>query len=383
MSLKKQELYQTNKDNPDSITFSLVNTSIQLEEIIPLLKNESLLGIDLEMENNLHHYGAYISIIQISSKTKNWIIDALAIKDLSSLWNIFEDEAIEKIFHDISFDFRILNSQYSCKPKNVFDSELAAVILGKESVGLQTLLQEYFGVKKESKFQMADWTKRPLKADMLEYAIKDTVYLIPLREKLKEQLKEKNRLSWAKESFKHICQQDYQLKHPEFEDLRGLSQLNSQELGILKQLFNLREHLAKKINRPVHYILNNKRLKELSQQPPKSISEWKNMRGVHPILRAQAQNFFLAVQKGLKQPVVLAKTKAKKFSSEQKEQLEILTQVRDHLEKKHQLKAHVFLTKDKMVEIILLKSLEPLLSWQREEVNIALKELHKNLDLLV
>jgi ribonuclease D len=378
----KQHLQQNSNNLSGLIPFSLVSNSSQLQEAISQIKKEHLLAIDLEMENNLYHYGSYISIIQISSKTKNWIIDALAIKDLSSLWKIFEDDAIEKIFHDVSFDFRILNSQYSCRPQNIFDSELAAVILGKESVGLQTLLQEYFEVKKESKFQMADWTKRPLKADMLEYAIKDTVYLIPLREKLVAELKEKNRLTWAKESFKNIAQQDYQLKHPGFEDLRGLSQLNPAELGILKQLFELREHLAKKINRPVHYILNNKRLKELSQQPPKTISEWENIRGVHPILKAQAQNFFLAVQKGIKNPVSFQKIKPKKFTQEQKAQLELLTLVRDHLEKKHQLKAHVFLTKDKMVEIILSKSLEPLLSWQQEEVNIALTELHISLDFV-
>jgi ribonuclease D len=370
-----QELKKSLEQSNDCIPFTFIDSKNDLDQLCSLLKKESLLAIDLEMENNLHHYGAYISIIQISSKNGNWIIDALAIKDLSPIWDIFENHSIEKIFHDVSFDFRILNTEYSCKPKNIFDSELASVLLGKESVGLQSLLSEYFDVKKESKFQMADWTKRPLKSSMLEYAIKDTLYLIPLREKLLSEIVSMGRLAWLKESLKDIEQQNFELKHPGFYDLKGLRQFTKEELGILKELFDLRESLAKKVNRPVHFILNNKRLKELAKNPPTSVKTWASMKGVHPILRAQAKNFFSAVIRGKKNPIIITKEPVKKFSAKQKSQLEILTSVRDHLENKHSLKAHIFLTKDNMIRIIINSSFDSLLSWQQDEVKKALSEL--------
>ncbi|MFW5977188.1 MAG: ribonuclease D [Candidatus Nanoarchaeia archaeon] len=375
MKNKSQQQQKVKTNSYDSPKYTFITTQDVLTEAVHEWKKQDVLAIDLEMENNLHHYGAYISLIQISTREKNWIIDALAFDDLSPVWNIFENAAIQKIFHDVSFDFRILNTQFGCKPKNIFDTEAAAVLLGKESVGLQTLLQEYFDVKKESKFQMADWTKRPIKSAMLDYASKDTIYLIPLRDKLTQELVRAKRYSWAKEEFKAIEEQHFELKHPSFYDLRGLRQFPEEKLGILKELFDLREKLAKKVNRPVHYILNNKRLQQTALHPTKSSKEFAQLKGVHPIVRSQSKAFFAAVQKGKHKKITLPKREIKRFSQEQKKEVELLKEVRNYLEKTHRLLAHNFLTKDHLTEIVASKSFSCLLEWQKKEVHKALEEL--------
>lgn len=369
---KPQKNYNSVKKTPN---YTFIDTLNALKQAVSQWKTQDVLAIDLEMENNLHHYGAYISLIQISTREKNWIIDALAFKDLSSVWEIFENPQIQKIFHDVSFDFRILNTQFGCQPKNVFDSEAAAVLLGKESVGLQTLLKDYFDVQKESKFQMADWTKRPIKPAMLDYASKDTIYLIPLRDKLTQELVHAHRYEWAQEVFKAIENQVFELKHPGFYDLRGLRQFPQEQLGVLKELFDIREKFAKKVNRPVHFIINNKRLQQLALHPPKSAKEFAQLRGVHPIIKSQSHAFFAAVQKGKQKKVNLPKREIKRFSQEQKKQVELLKDVRNYLEKTHSLQAHNFLTKDHITEIVATKSFSCLLEWQKKEVSKALSEL--------
>src|SRR3989338_3330585 len=146
------------------VDFELISNKERLHNICQELSNLTELAVDLECENNLHHYGAYITLIQLSSRQKNWIIDILAFQKegLASLFEIFKQPTIQKIFHDVSFDFRILYHQFGCQPKNIFDTQIAAFLLGKEQVGLGSLLAEAFSIHKASKFQRVDWTRRPL-----------------------------------------------------------------------------------------------------------------------------------------------------------------------------------------------------------------------------
>ena len=104
------------------VSFTYVDTKDALYEAAREWNSAADLAVDIECENNLHHYGAYITLIQISDRDKNWIIDILALKEIQPLADILENRNIQKIFHDVSFDFRILNEQFSCKPRNVFDT---------------------------------------------------------------------------------------------------------------------------------------------------------------------------------------------------------------------------------------------------------------------
>ena len=128
------------------VSFTYVDTYEGLTEAAAAWKQASELAVDLECENNLHHYGTYISLMQISTKNKNWVVDVLRLGDIKPLLEVLENPAILKIFHDVSFDFRILQDQLSCHPWTVFDTQIAALFLGKEHLGLGDLLKEYFNV---------------------------------------------------------------------------------------------------------------------------------------------------------------------------------------------------------------------------------------------
>lgn len=337
----------------------------------------SELGIDIECENNLHHYGAYISIVQISSREKNWVVDLITLKDVSLLVQMLQNGSINKIFHDVSFDFRILKHQLNCRPKNIFDTQLAAMLLGKKDIGLGSLLQEYFGVKKESKFQMADWTKRPLTPEMLIYAVKDTNKLIELKKILAEELKAKNRTSWMEEECALIESTDYQYKEGDFFDIKGVGKLSNSERAVLKKLFDLREFLAKKVNRPVHFIISTAKMVDLSRNNP-SLNEWLNMKSVHPIVRMKGKLFYDEVMKAKKTELPMPRQGPRKsYTQHQKDEFEKYNQIRDVLSEKLGMEKHMILSKDQIRDIVVNENMNHLNAWQRELVLQELKKMQQ------
>lgn len=343
------------------LDYIYVDTKEKLKEAVETWKKDKVLAIDLECENNLHHYGAYISLIQISDEKNNWVVDVLKIKDIKPLLRILENREIEKIFHDVSFDFRILQDQFKCHPKPVFDTQIAALLLGKENLGLGSLLEEYMNIKKESKFQMADWTRRPLNQKKLSYAVKDTLYLIRLKEILVKELKEKGRFSWAEEEFRYLdsCRFDYH--EQEFLDVKSVKELSPKQLGIFKKLFELRKKIAKMVDRPVHFVINNKRLREFALDPP----DWRKIRGVHPIVRQSAKLFREAVEEGKKEPVNVEKKERKFFSSKQKSFLEKLNETQKKAAEKLGIRGHLIVNKEQSIKLA-NNDFSCLRSWQKE-----------------
>ncbi|MCW4028004.1 MAG: HRDC domain-containing protein [Candidatus Bathyarchaeota archaeon] len=342
----------------------LIETEEQLREVSKEWKND--LGIDIECENNLHHYGVYVSIIQVSSYDKNWVVDVMKIRDIQPVIKMLENARIQKIFHDVGFDLRILHHQFKCRPKNLFDTQVAALLLGKEQVGLGSLLEEYFNIKKESRHQMADWTRRPLPRDMLEYAMTDTKYLLPLRDKLKKELEKKHRLEYAEEDFKDIERRELKYEMGTYIDVKGVKQLNDKERAIFKRLFDLRTRLAKTVDRPVHYVIRSKTLLELALRPPRTEEAWARIRGTHPIVRRKSREFFEAVNKGKRERIPLPPVVRKRYTPEQRVKLDKLNERRDKVAKRLGIQAHLILNKDQAQDIVLSGTTRSLRKWQKE-----------------
>lgn len=337
------------------------------------MKKHGEVGIDLECENNLHHYGSYISLIQISTKEKHYIIDVMQMKDIKPLTDLIQNPNIQKIFHDVSFDLRILNHQFKCRPKNIFDTQLAALFAGKKEIGLGPLLEHYFKVKKEHKHQMADWTRRPIRNDMLEYAIKDTLYLIRLRDILKDELKKKGRISWIEEEFKEIENTNFEYNEGDYTSFKGFRMLTDSQRAILKRLFTVRDQLAMKVNRPVFFVIGNRQMMGIVEKPPRSIEEWRHMKGVHPIIRLKADLLFDAVEKGKRERIVIEPIRKKRFNPEQQDKFRRLALIRDSLSEELQLQKHLILDKDQMQDIVLKGDWNVLKKWQKVLIDKNLK----------
>lgn len=347
--------------------YELIDSKETVVQMVDTLKKYSIIGFDLECENNLHHYGVFITIMQISVDEENYIVDvqALSKEDLKPLLDLLENPSYCKIFHDVSFDFRVLQDQFGVAVKGVFDSQLAAAFIGETNLGLGALLEKYFDVKKQRKYQMADWTKRPLTDGMLSYAIKDSAYLIKLKDLLEKKLIELDRLDWVKEEFKHLEEVKWDLPFQTYEQFPKFVHFTPEQRGAVKALFEVRDVMAQKVNRPIHFIMNNKKLSQVVLNPP-SLQAWQNMSGVHPIVKNKAKAFHVALQKGLTEPIEIKRHIPKKAKPEDKEVADALLEKRNQIAKELGIEGHLLLSKEQTKQFVYEKDEFALRNWQKK-----------------
>ena len=153
---------------------------------------------------SFHRFIDRIYLLQISTRERSAIIDPLPIGMPGGLGEILENPQVEVIFHDADYDLRLLHQDYGWHVNHIFDTRIAAQLLGIKAFGLAALLEQFFDVKLDKKHQRADWSLRPLTQGMLDYAAQDTKYLLDLRDELKVRLEKLGRTEWAREEFQRL-----------------------------------------------------------------------------------------------------------------------------------------------------------------------------------
>ena len=224
----------------------------------------------------LYVYREQVCLIQFSTRDKDFLVDTLVLSDLSPLEPVFASEKVLKVFHAAEYDLICLFRDYGFQFDFLFDTMIAARILGYNKIGLGSLLEKYFGIQMEKKYQRANWGKRPLKPEMLEYARLDSHYLIPLQEILRKELEESGRWELALEDFRRATQGIHDTTGSSEEDywkLRGARDLSPDKAAILKSLFQFRETQAEAQNRPPFKVISNQALIDIAQVCPKHKEE--------------------------------------------------------------------------------------------------------------
>ena len=166
---------------------TMVTSTASLRDYVDRWRQEALLAIDTE-SNSLHAYQEQVCLIQLSTRSADFIIDPLVVESLDPLGDLIADPAIETVFHAAEYDIMCLKRDFQFTFSSLFHTMLAARICGAERLGLASMLDEHFGVKANKKFQRANWGERPLSRDMLHYAQLDTHFLPRLRDYWRQQL---------------------------------------------------------------------------------------------------------------------------------------------------------------------------------------------------
>ncbi len=247
-----------------------VDNGDQIARLARSLEGEPLIAADTEAAG-YHRYHDRMCLLQISTRQDTTLVDTLAVDDIAPLKPFFADPGIEIIFHDADYDLRLLSRDYGVEVRGLFDTKLAAQLLGEPAFGLGNLLEKYLGVKVEKKYQRADWAQRPLPAELLEYAAEDTRYLPVLRDKLKAALEARGRLAWAEEEFR--IEEQVQWKPSEnngeaFLRLKGTRDLRPRQLAVLRELYLWREAVASERDRAAFRILPNEALLGIARDMP-------------------------------------------------------------------------------------------------------------------
>jgi len=274
-----------------------------LKQLAKRFSGQSLLAVDTE-SNSLYAYQEQVCLIQFSDLGDDYLIDPIALPDLTVLAPIFADTKIEKIFHAAEYDLICLKRDFEFQINNIFDTMQAARILGRENVGLASMLESELGIKIEKKFQRANWGERPLPAAMVSYARVDSHYLIPLRNILQQELQQKGLLELAREDFKRVTRVAPGVLEPEpplYWRLPGSQALTPQQCGVLQALVEYRDLQARQANLPHFKVLSNDVLLSIATEMPITWDALADMPGLSARLRDRhAKGLVTAVKRGLK-----------------------------------------------------------------------------------
>jgi ribonuclease D len=287
-------------DLPDPI---LITGSADLDKMVADLSTNPIVAVDTEA-NSLYAYRERVCLIQFSTSHGDYLVDPLAVKDLSPLTPFFNSPDIEKVFHAAEYDLIVLQRDFGFTFTNLFDTMLAARILGWEAVGLGSILHSQFKLNLNKRYQRANWGKRPIPSEMLTYAQLDTHYLIPLRGLLKDELIAKGRWELAQEDFRRACQVTIPKNNDHSMDcwrINGARYLKPHQLAVLHELCGYRDRIAKARNLPLFKIIGDKTLLALATAMPRRMTDLNGLQGMSPRqIQRHGKALLSAVRRGLK-----------------------------------------------------------------------------------
>lgn len=278
----------------------------KLRDISKMLSAQDILAVDTE-SNSLYAYQEQVCLIQFSTREKDFLVDALALPDLSPLEPIFRSESIMKVFHAAEYDLICLHRDYGFKFNFLFDTMIAARTLGYQKIGLGSLLEKYFQIHVDKKYQRANWGRRPLKPEMLEYARLDSHYLIPMAEILQKELHERGRWELAREDFERLTQNiedTTESSEDDFWKLHGARDLSPKQAAVLKSVYQYRESQAEKQDRPPFKVLSHQTLVNIAQQLPENLESLADTSSLNQrLVRRYGKGLIQAIREGEKAPL--------------------------------------------------------------------------------
>src|SRR2546427_11369034 len=242
----------------------MIDTEPKLQAFLPKLQAATWVAVDTEADS-LHAYPEKVCLIQISIVGGDELIDPLAGVSLDPMLDALSGH--ELIMHGADYDLRLLQKHHEFIPSAVFDTMLAARLLGVRQFSLSHLVEKYLGVKLEKGAQKANWALRPLTEKMERYARNDTHYLKALSDRLKSELEMKGRLAWHQESCARLiaeCTRERPADMDSVWRVKGSHLLGRPALALLRELWQWRETQAVAANKPPYFVMSHEALVEIS-----------------------------------------------------------------------------------------------------------------------
>jgi ribonuclease D len=235
--------------------------------------------------DSLHHYPERLALVQLATPDGVWLVDPLAVTDLTPLAPVFAETRPLVLVHAGDNDLSHLKRRYGFAFRSIFDTSIAARFLGGKALGLDTLLETWLGVTLPPSRQRDDWSARPLAPAQLAYAAADVQHLFALKARLTEELRAVGRLAWVEEECAALAAQIVPERAPDPDAwmyVKGARELTPRSLAALRELYELRESLARAADRPPFKILSEDILLELARALPADTAALATVRGVTP-----------------------------------------------------------------------------------------------------
>ena len=347
-----------------------VDNAEKLQTLCQQISEAKILILDTEFIRE-KTYRAKLCLLQIATDDIVACVDPLACSDLSPLMDIINDKNKIKVLHSARQDYEIFYDHNQQLPEPLFDSQLAASLLGYgEQVGYGALVNKLLGVQLDKAHTRTDWSKRPLSEEQIRYASDDVFYLRQMYPLLKNSMSELGRDSWLDEEFSALCQPELYVTRPEdaWTKVKGINRLRPRQLAAAKNISFWREQVAIDKDRPRRWILADDTLLAAAQLLPKNTHQ---LESIANIKKATIDNAGSHILQAVKQALELSDAnlpsieRTKRLSADQEIIADLLmTQVK-HAANEHNISA-TNIANRKMIEKIINgeKDVALLKSWR-------------------
>lgn len=266
----------------------VVESGADLDHLARRLASEPLVALDTEA-NSLHAFRERVCVVQSSVEGLDAIVDPFSVPDLSPLAAVTASDRVEIVMHGGDYDVSILSRDHGFSFRRVFDTMIAATLLSEPKVGLQGLLEAHLGVRLTKKFQTANWARRPLSPEQVDYLRGDTTHLLRLRERLLARLREADLVEEAEIEFRRLAARKGAappLEDPEaWRRAKGADRLDDVARSVLAAVWAWRERTAKEHDVPRFRVLHDETLVALASRPPRSPGDLSSVPGTASVVR--------------------------------------------------------------------------------------------------
>ncbi len=282
-----------------------IRTPEALAELARSLEGCRTIGLDTESDSLYHHFEKVCLVQLATDRGDAWLVDALAVRDLSPLAPVLADPGVVKVLHGADYDVTTLKRDFGFAFASIFDTMIAARLLGRSEIGLAAVARDELGVTLTKTNQKDDWSRRPLTPQQEAYALADVLHLVEVRERLEAKLVAAGRLDWMREECEVVSALEavVRKRSPEaYLDLKGAKRLPPRALAALRELHAWREGRAEETDTPPFKILGNESLMRLAELRPKDAAGLRAVPGVLPRLQRHAGDMLAAVRRAEELP---------------------------------------------------------------------------------
>ncbi len=346
----------------NTIEIDFIETPSRLESFCKQIEGSEWLAIDTEFLRESTYFPKFC-LLQIANTDQVACIDPLAIQDLSRLFEVLYHPGSTKVLHSGRQDLEILFNIRGYPPGPVFDTQLAAPLLGYvDQISYGALVSEVLGVDLVKAHTRTDWSRRPLSPAQLNYAGDDVFYLAQVFLKMRAQLSSLGRIEWLADDFAALLNPENYQNPPEdaWRRIRGSQTLNPQSVSILQSLADWREKVARRSNLPRNWIIKDDALLSIARMNPSHEVELKTLRGVHErTLKRYGNQILELVEKARKSPPLVPDIQSRtvRKSTQHEVLINVLVGVVHHIALENSLNATTLAPK-KELELLVSGNLE-------------------------
>ncbi|MGH7887524.1 MAG: ribonuclease D [Candidatus Binatia bacterium] len=251
-------------NTPAATVFIYVREPAAMNALSQRIGSADRIALDTEADS-LHNYFEKVCLIQLSLGDEHYLVDPLVGLELGGFLEALADKPF--ILHGGDYDLRMLRASLDFRPRReIFDTKIAAQLLGFEAIGLAALIERFFEITIGKEGQKSDWSRRPLSEKQLHYAVNDTRYLEALADRLGEELNGRGRLDWHRESCQAMVDSSGRDRSRDPEEawrIKGSGRMSRRQLAYLREIWRWRDEHARRANRPAFHIVGNQLIFEL------------------------------------------------------------------------------------------------------------------------